>query len=572
MKLRIALGALLALLIFAAPAGAYRATFYYPWFPEAWSQNGKFPYTHFNPSVGLYDYDAPGIVRSHLLKMQWGGIDVAISSWWGQGSRTDSRVPLLLDTTEKAGSPIKWTLYYEPEGYSDPTPAEIQADLDYIQQRYASHPSYLTVNGKPVIFVWTDSNDACDLSDRWAAATQTFYVSLKVFSGRETCASQPDTWHQYAPAVAETRVRGSSYSISPGFWLADDPNPRLPRQSGPQWGAAVKRMVASGEPWQLITTFNEWGEGTAVEPADQWAHENCNEPRFALRVCTGLYLNYLHRGGAPPDKTARVAAAGDIACNSGTPGPISCRQKETSDLLGADRYDAVLLLGDNQYENGELSNFNSFFDPTWGRFKSILRPSPGNHEYKTPGAAGYFAYFGNPQPFYSFDIGEWHFVSLNSSVSMSATSPQVTWLRSDLALHTNSCTLAYYHHPHFTDGAHTPDDSGSQAALWDALYQGGVDLVLNGHDHNYQRWSPRRPDGTPDDVHGIREFVVGTGGRNHTIAGGTGAEVKNSTTFGVLDLKLKSDSYLWRFVPEKGSKPFTDQGGDNCHDAPLPPG
>jgi hypothetical protein len=147
---------------------------------------------------------------------------------------------------------------------------------------------------------------------------------------------------------------------------------------------------------------------------------------------------------------------------------------------------------------------------------------------------------------------------------MSAGSPQETWVRADLAGHRNRCTLAYWHHPHFTDGPHNPDDSGSETAFWNDLYSAGADVVLNGHDHNYQRWSPRTPSGAPDPQSGIREFVVGTGGKNHTVPTRTGAEVRDSTSFGVLEMTLRPASYDWQFVPAAGQT-FRDQGTGPCH-------
>ena len=195
------------------------------------------------------------------------GIQAGIASWWGQGSATDGRIPLLL---ANAGDTFKWTLYYEPEGTGDPTVAQIQADLDYILANYASSPAFLRVNGKPVIFVYASGTDSCSMADRWVQANAgRFYVVLKVFSGFRTCASQPDSWHQYGPAVAESHQVGYSFTISPGFWRIDEASPRLARD--PQtWDQNVRDMVASGEPWQLISTWNEYGEGTGVEATTQF--------------------------------------------------------------------------------------------------------------------------------------------------------------------------------------------------------------------------------------------------------------------------------------------------------------
>ena len=207
--------------------------------------------------------------------------------------------------------------------------------------------------------------------------------------------------------------------------------------------------------------------------------------------------------------------------------------------------------------------------------KPITHPAPGNHEYGTSGAAGYFSYFGAAAGpaglgYYSYDIGTWHLISLNSNCGSvggcNPGSPQETWLKADLAAHAGRCTLAYWHHPHFTSGPHGNDDGGGTGAFWDDLYASGADVVLNGHDHDYERFGLQTPTGAPDPAHGIREFVVGTGGRSHYSfkSPQPNSEVRNQDTFGVLVLTLHPASYDWRFVPVAG-KTFTDAGTTGCH-------
>ncbi len=291
-----------------------------------------------------------------------------------------------------------------------------------------------------------------------------------------------------------------------------------------------------------------------------------------------------------------IAAAGDIACdptsssfNSGDGGSSSCRQKYTSDLLIDAGLAAILPLGDVQYYCGGYQAFLQSYDLSWGRVKSISRPVVGNHEYLTSngtdctndneGAAGYFRYFGsaagNPsQGYYSYDIGTWHLIALNSSCSKaggcSSTSPQGKWLAADLAAHSNYCTLAYWHIPLFSSGGRALENT---KPIWQTLYEYDVDVVLTGHDHIYERFAPQTADGTLDAARGIREFVVGTGGSNHssitTIA--ANSEVRNTDTFGVLKLTLRPTSYDWEFVPEAG-KTFTDSGTANCHGNASPAG
>lgn len=274
-----------------------------------------------------------------------------------------------------------------------------------------------------------------------------------------------------------------------------------------------------------------------------------------------------------------IAAAGDIACdpanpkfNGGAGTAGACRQRATSKLLVDGAYSAVLPLGDIQYEDGTLPKFQAVYAPTWGRVKSVTRPAVGGHEYLTAGAAGYYDYFGwragnRSRGYYSYDVGSWHLIALNAVCGQvggcGPGSPQERWLRNDLAANDALCTLAYWHNPRFSSGMHGSDPVYD--AFWRALYDAGADVVLVGHDHHYERFAKQTPDASPDVVNGIRQFVVGTGGRSHyqivTVA--PNSEVRNTTTFGVLELTLHAASYDWRFVPIAGQT-FTDAGSDVC--------
>jgi hypothetical protein len=198
---------------------------------------------------------------------------------------------------------------------------------------------------------------------------------------------------------------------------------------------------------------------------------------------------------------------------------------------------------------------------------------PGNHEYNTANASGYFSYFGNrtsPPGYYSFDIGSWHLVALNSNCSAvggcGTGSPQAQWLRADLAAHPNACTLAYWHHPLFNSGAEHGGTDTTYTAFWQALYDANADVVLVGHEHVYERFAPQTPSGALDQARGIRQFTVGTGGKSLYRFGGilANSQVRSDDTFGVLKIALNPTSYDWQFVPEAG-KTFTDNGSTSCH-------
>lgn len=270
-----------------------------------------------------------------------------------------------------------------------------------------------------------------------------------------------------------------------------------------------------------------------------------------------------------------IVAAGDIACDpadvdyrSGEGTATRCRQRATSDLALALDPDAVLLLGDNQYENGALGAYQASFGASWGRLGPRLRPAPGNHEYQTPGAAGYFGYFGVKAAGgrYSFDLGDWHFISLDSNCAeaggCAASSPEGKWLRADLAAHPGVCTLAYWHHPRFSSGLHGTD--AAYRDFWRILRDGGADVVLAGHDHDYERFALQDADGAADPEQGLREFVVGTGGKDLRPFGAVGVHsvVRVRDQFGVLRLRLRASGYDWEFWSEAGK--ILDAGSSPC--------
>jgi acid phosphatase type 7 len=281
-----------------------------------------------------------------------------------------------------------------------------------------------------------------------------------------------------------------------------------------------------------------------------------------------------------------VAAAGDIACDpadrnfgGGLGSGRFCRHRQTSDLLLRMDLAAVLAPGDIQYEDGKLWKFQQSFDPTWGRLKPLIRPVPGNHEYEDPGAAGYFDYFNGPgqesgpagrrdQGYYSFNLGAWHVIALNSECEQiggcGAGSPQESWLRADLAAHPATCTLAFWHGPRFTSGRHSAE--GAMLPVWNALHEANADVIVNGHEHFYERFAPQTPAGVPDLARGVRQFTVGTGGRSlfGYVTVTPNSEVRENRWSGVLKLTLRDNAYGWEFVSAPTGR-VLDAGETSCH-------
>jgi hypothetical protein len=276
---------------------------------------------------------------------------------------------------------------------------------------------------------------------------------------------------------------------------------------------------------------------------------------------------------------AVLIGAGDIAkCGKRLPGA-----EATAKLLdeffanypgGASSAEAaVFTLGDNAYPRGTVQQFSECYDPTWGRHKSRTRPAVGNHEYKTRGAKPYYDYFGaaagDPaKGYYSYKLGDWHIVVLNSVCKEAGGcgpgSPQYEWLVADLKENPSRCRLAYLHHPLFSSGKHGGEKP--IRPLVEALYEAGTEVMLAGHEHNYERFAPQTPLGAADPQRGIRQFIVGTGGREHRKLRSPkpNSEERDGTSFGLLKLSLQPDGYEWEFLPVEGAA-FRDSGSGTCH-------
>jgi hypothetical protein len=266
------------------PRFPIHAAFFYGWYPEAWRTGAKYPYTRYHPLPNYYSADQPDVVHRQVQSLLYGHLDAGIYSWWGRGTRTDGRFARYLAAARR--TPLRWAAYYEQEGQRDPSVTQIRSDLKYLRNRYSHRPAYLKVRRRFVVFVYGDQSDGCGTAARWHAANAGInaYVVLKVFPGYQKCADQPDAWHQYAGAKDEDAVE-SSYTIAPGFNEIGEPSARLPRDLA-RFQRNIADMVASKLPWQLVISFNEWIEGTAVEDAAEWQTPSGY----------GAYLDALHAG------------------------------------------------------------------------------------------------------------------------------------------------------------------------------------------------------------------------------------------------------------------------------------
>ena len=284
---------------------------------------------------------------------------------------------------------------------------------------------------------------------------------------------------------------------------------------------------------------------------------------FALILAARLVAGFPAEAPAP-GPVPTLIGAGDIAsCSYGT-------DSQTAALLDEEA-GTVITLGDNAYSRGTAAQFEDCYGPTWGRHLKRTRPAPGNHEYETLGAAGYFGYFGDRagvrgQGWYAYDRGAWRIYALNSNCTEIGGcwigSRQQRWLAADLAAHPRDCVLAYWHHPFFSSGFHGNDPS--VRGLWKTLQAAGAEVVLNGHDHDYERFAPQTWQGQASGL-GIRQFVVGTGGAALRPFGATkpNSEVRSDNAHGVLRLRLHDGMYRWRFISTGGV--FSDAGTGICH-------
>jgi len=429
----------------------------------------------------------------------------------------------------------------------------------------------LRVDGSPVVQSYLRFN-VQGLNGAVTRATLRVFANSAASSGYDVRSVSNNTWvestitYNNAPPVGG--VLGSSGSISSGAWISID----------------ITSYITGNATYNLgLTTAGS----TAISLASR--ESGANAPQLIIQTSGGsAFTATAVRTSTPinsltPNPTAtRTATPLPNATNTRTPTSIPTSSGSVV-LVGAgdistcsnnnDEATAKLLdgisgtvfnAGDNVYDSGAYTEYTNCYDPTWGRHKARTKPVPGNHEYNTSGASGYFQYFNNVPAYYAYNLGAWRIYALNSEISASASSAQVTWLQADLAANPSQCALAYWHKPRWSSGATHGSDSGMQT-LWQVLSNAGVELVINGHEHHYERFAEMNASGSAVSS-GLREIVVGTGGMSHYGFGTilSTSQVRNSSTFGVLKLTLNSSSYSWQFVPVAGST-FTDSGSTNCH-------
>ena len=474
------------------PEAPITAAFMYPWFPNAWDQGGQIPYSQFTPAAGLYDSSAAATIDRQVSEATGSGLEAFIASWWGPGHHTDSATEAVLNRIPSSPNPnFRVAIYYEEEGQSDPSATAIKNDLDYLTSLF-DKPSYLRVDGKPVVFVWAESSDGAGMAARWADAKDLYggdvHIVLKLFSGYESVADQPDSWHQYGPANNYSEHLPHSATVSPGFWHADESSARLARDPA-RFRSDVQAMVDSGAFWQLITTWNEWGEGTSVEPADEFG-------TTYLDILDDEIPRDVPPTSPPPGAGVVFAAGGDFGATSAT--------DATFGSMGESGAEFLLALGDLSYDDATAEEWCGYVKGFLGDVFPV-ELVVGNHEDddRVDGFIGDFAaclpdrmgssgvyaaeYFfdvdglarfimigaGNDVDGvkYDYEVGNSHYQWLEDTID-GARSEGIPWV------------IVGMHKPCVTAGNKSCEVG---AEVYDLLLDKRVDLILHGHDHDYQR-------------------------------------------------------------------------------------
>src|SRR5215212_1822556 len=427
----------------------------------------------------------------------------------------------------------------------------------------------IRVDGSPDVRSYLRFN-VQGLSGTVSSATLRVYANSAVTAGYDAHSLSDNTWVEsvitYNNAPPLGGILGSSGNVNSNTWTSVNVTSYITGNgtynlglttSGGTALSLASREAGANAPQLVIQT----GGGTAPTAA-RTPTSASNPTQTPTRTPTAS--GPTQTPTRTPTATATSSSGSVVFVGAGDISRCDNNGDETTAQLLDGISGTVFTAGDNAYDSGSTSEYANCYDPTWGRSKTRTKPVPGNHEYGTSGASGYFQYFNNIPAYYAYNLGAWRIYALNSEIDTSASGAQGSWLQSDLAANPKTCVLAYWHKPRWSSGNTHGSDSGMQA-LWQILYNAGAEVVINGHEHNYERFAQMNASGAAVSQ-GLREFVVGTGGGSHYGFGSAlaSSEIRNSSTFGVLKLTLSSTGYSWQFVPVSGST-FTDSGSANCH-------
>jgi hypothetical protein len=529
------------------------AAAYHIWHTTDWDTLAELP------ERGAYDSTDPATLHAQIADMQAMGIRAGVITW--KDAAQDADIEALLAASRDED--FYWAIQLDIEQTGDPSAGEVTLQLNHIRTTFAQSPNYLYIDGRPVVFSSVnEDDDGCGMLSRWREGSRgESYLVMQTFPGYSTCSVPPDQWIDFSPESPSDPELEQTLTIASRLWSNGDFEAK--QAALKTWLAGTQWLAQHHPQLTLVLSYNDWLAGTNIEPGEKWG------------PATDFYRQTLAQPAedhndlliaALRDSDAVLVGAGDVAlCDSSG-------AAATAQLLAAIP-GTVFMVGDGAYENGSASEYSTCFAPNWGGFLGQMVAAPGERDFLSERGAAFYDYFGTAagaagQGYYSFELGSWHIVVLNSVCSYASgcgvNAAQMQWLREDLSQHDALCTAAIWHYPLFSSGQH--GGSAAVQPFWDVLYAAGAELVINAHDQDYERFAPMNPQATPDPDNGIREFVVGTGGSGLT---GLGDPAPNSEytifyTYGVLKLTLKPDSYEWEFVPQAGMG-ASDHGSGTCH-------
>ena len=556
------------------PAFPLRTAFYDARDPYAIAGNRH------HPRPRPYGAGRRSTFRRQLAALDYGNFETAVIPWDAATPGSDVPVRNALAATRAAGGRFRWAAMLNLEAFGDPSSAEIAAALAELDGKFTRDRAYLRTRRRPVVFVTTGAEDSCAAAARWKRGNVIgAHLVMDTVRGYTRCGAKPGDWIPYEPDRSTARTGRTAYSISAGYFPVTSTR-AVVRRDFSRWAARVRLLRRARARWQLVHSFNNTADGSSIENATEWLSP----------TGYGWYLDILRAGGAVPKEKNNqlISAVGDIVCdpsnqhfNNGQGVGDKCRHAAVYDLMKNRPLDAFLPLGDLQYETGQYGAWAAGYDRTFGNLRSITRPVTGNHEYlaRPMDGKGYFDYWNGPDEFsgrggdrdkgyYSFNLGKWHLVALNTNCSKVGGcgfgSRQERWLRADLAANPTACSIFYAHHPRFSAGGEGPTTRHN--ALLRAFREYGGDIVLAGHDHDYERFRMQTETGAADPNGGMRHFVIGTGGKNLIpfVKNEIGSVVRDDKSYGTAEFTLKNRSYSWEFKPIAGHR-FRDSGSANCH-------